>query len=232
MLQPMAEQHRKSLSRHVSLAALAACMALALTAGSVQRAAAQDMEEDSFETKIIKGLLGIDERPVIEYRERSPLVVPPTTNLPPPQANAAIADPAWPKDADLQPKKKKASAVAPKTYEGWNSEGSPLTPYELERGRRRGAGLTPTDSTEAERGAPLRPDQLGYKGGLFGKLFGAGAGTEKDEVATFSGEPPRTSLTAPPAGYQTPSPGQPYGLSAKKEAPKPYKLEDRGTETY
>jgi hypothetical protein len=28
----------------------------------------------------------------------------------------------------------------------------------------------------------------------------------------------------------TPSPNHPYGLSAKKEAPKPFKLEDRGTE--
>ena len=35
----------------------------------------------------------------------------------------------------------------------------------------------------------------------------------------FTGEPPRTALTEPPAGYQTPSPDQPYGLG--KEASKP-----------
>ena len=29
--------------------------------------------------------------------------------------------------------------------------------------------------------------------------------------AQFTGEPPRTSLTEPPPGYQTPSPDQPYG---------------------
>jgi hypothetical protein len=227
MLQPMADQHRNSSFKRLSRAATAACVALMLTAAGAQHAVAQEMEEDSFETRILKSLLGLEDRPAIEYRERSPLVVPPTANLPPPKTSALASDPAWPKDADLQPKKKtKASAATPKTYEGWNSEGSPLTPYELERGRRAGAGLTPTNSTDAERGAPLRPDQLGYKGGLFGKLFGT---TEKNEVSAFTGEPPRTNLTAPPVGYQTPSPDQPYGLSAKKEAPKPFKLEDRGT---
>ena len=28
----------------------------------------------------------------------------------------------------------------------------------------------------------------------------------------FNSEPPRASMTAPPPGYQTPSPEQPYGL--------------------
>lgn len=223
MLQPMADRHPNSFKR-LSLAVTAACVTLMFAAGSVQHAAAQEMEEDSFETRIIKSLLGLEDRPAIEYRERSPLVVPPTVSLPPPKTGVAVSDPAWPKDADLQPKKKKKASAEPKSYEGWNSEGSPLTPYELERGRRAGAGLTPTDSTDG--GEPLRPDQLGYKGGLFGKLFGT---AEKNEVSAFTGEPPRTSLTAPPVGYQTPSPDQPYGLSAKKEAPKPFKLEDRGT---
>ena len=37
-------------------------------------------------------------------------------------------------------------------------------------------------------------------------------GGKKDESAKFTGEPPRTSLTDPPPGYQTPSPDQPYGI--------------------
>ena len=38
----------------------------------------------------------------IEYRERAPLVVPPSRNLPPPQSEAAVtANPAWPKDPDV-----------------------------------------------------------------------------------------------------------------------------------
>ena len=63
---------------------------------------------------------------------------------------------------------------------------------------------------------------------MFGGLF---KDQDKGEMATFTGEAPRTNLTAPPTGYMTPSPNHPYGLSAKKEAPKPFKLEDRGTES-
>src|ERR1700742_2209445 len=52
-------------------------------------ASAQD-DEDTFEQKIIKNILGgmgVDVgRPGIDYRERSPLVIPPTRDLPPPQA--------------------------------------------------------------------------------------------------------------------------------------------------
>jgi hypothetical protein len=45
-------------------------------------------------------------------------------------------------------------------------------------------------------------------------------GGKKEESAKFTGEPPRTSLTDPPPGYQTPSPDQPYGLG-KAAPPKP-----------
>jgi hypothetical protein len=103
--------------------------------------------------------------------------------------------------------------------------GKPISPYELDKGRKAGAGLSPTPSGDG--GKPLSPSEMGYKGGLFSGLLKS---TDKDEVAVFEGEGPRTTLTAPPTGYMTPSPSQPYGLGAKKEAPKPYKLEDRGTE--
>ena len=109
-----------------------------------------------------------------------------------------------------------------------DDQARPISPYELDKGRKAGAGLTPSSSSDrGDRGAPISPSELGYKGGLFGGLF---KDQDKDEVATFTGEAPRTNLTAPPTGYMTPSPNHPYGLSAKKEAPKPFKLEDRGTE--
>src|ERR1700692_135829 len=71
-------------------------------------ARAQDDEEDdkTFEEKIIDGIMaGVGgtnmENRGIDYRERSPLVVPPRLDLPPP---AAASDPAkganWPKDPD------------------------------------------------------------------------------------------------------------------------------------
>ncbi len=70
----------------------------------------------------------------------------------------------------------------------------------------------------------MMPSQLGSKGFL--DFF-----TNKSsgqETAEFSNEPPRTSLTAPPVGYQTPSAAQPYGLGpARSEPPKPKDLWDR-----
>ena len=57
-------------------------------------------------------------------------------------------------------------------------------------------------------GALMSPSQLGYKGGLFGNMFGK---KDDQEATRFTGEPQRTSLTDPPVGYQTPSPDQPYG---------------------
>jgi hypothetical protein len=39
---------------------------------------------------------------------------------------------------------------------------------------------------------------------------------KKDEQAQFVREPDRTSLTQPPAGYQTPSPNYPYGIGETK----------------
>jgi len=64
----------------------------------------------------------------------------------------------------------------------------------------------------------LPPSQLSARKGLFGGIF------EKDppEMTTFTGEPPRVSLTDPPPGYQTPSPDQPYGKNTPDAAPKPY----------
>lgn len=199
-------------SRRVLLACLGGMLAVGFAFGT---AMAEDDEEESLDTKFFKNLLGLNEAPPIEYRERSPLVVPPSRDLPVPE-NAAVAPaPSWPKDADRQPKKKKAAAKR----KDWDEEARPLSPYELDKGRKAGAGLTPTNTVREERGAPLRPDELGYRGGVFGSLFGANK--EKGETAVFTGEPPRTTLTAPPSGYMTPSPNQPYGLSAKKEAPKP-----------
>ncbi len=60
--------------------------------------------------------------------------------------------------------------------------------------------------------SPMAPSELGYKGGLFSNMFGKDDGSE---AAKFTGEPPRASLTDPPAGYQTPSPDQPYGVGKK-----------------
>ena len=213
-----------ALIKRLALACCAGALALSLLGGP---ACAADDDEEPFELQFLKRMFGITDQAPIEYRERSPLVVPPNRNLPSPETVAADSNPAWPQDATKTPKKKKEQKLSV-TDKQMTDQGKPISPYELDKGRRAGAGLSPTPTTgRDERGAPLPPSELGYKGGLFGGLF---KDQDKGETATFSGEAPRTTLTAPPTGYMTPSPNQPYGLSAKKEAPKPFKLEDRGTE--
>jgi hypothetical protein len=65
----------------------------------------------------------------------------------------------------------------------------------------------------------LKPNELGYTGGLFGSLF---KDNTRSEVATFTAEPARGDLTQPPPGYRTPSPTYPYGITPKQEKAKPY----------
>jgi hypothetical protein len=217
-----------SIIRRLSRAAVAAAVALAcvFAAGQVAKAADEDVEDEPFETRIMKAILGIGDKDSIDYRERAPLVVPPSMNLVPPE-QGKIDNPAWPKDADIQEKKKKKAAAKHKNQDP-EEAARRLSPAELDRGRLVRPGSRPDvpENPELEGQRPLRPNELGYKGGLFGSLF---KDNSKPETAVFTGEPARSALTDPPAGYMTPSPSQPYGLGLKKEAPKPYKLEDRGT---
>lgn len=213
-----APRHSHALIKRLTVACFAGVLALSIGAAP---ALAGDDEEESFELQFLKKAFGITDQAAIDYRERSPLVVPPTRNLPSPEAVAAEANPNWPKDPEKQPKKKSQK----RSVTDQEISGKPISPYELEKGRKAGAGLTP--STSVDGGKPLSPSEMGYKGGLFSGLL---KDQNKGEVAVFEGEGPRTTLTAPPTGYMTPSPNQPYGLGVKKEAPKPYKLEDRGTE--
>lgn len=151
----------------------------------------------------------------IEYRERSPLVIPPSRNLPPPEQAGAGRTAAWPVDPDV--KRRQDKAAKRRESKGYDPEYEQrnLTPSELNpAGANRSAGRPGTPSSMGDDGKPMQPSELGYFGGLFSSFGG-----QKDEVATFDREPPRTSLTAPPAGYQTPSAAQPYGLNKKDAKP-------------
>src|SRR6186997_714311 len=92
---------RNSL-RALRLAVVALGIWLVVTAGAA-RAADDDEDDKTFEEKVIEGIMaGIGgtnmENRGIEYRERSPLVVPPKLDLPPPAAAANVKAPNWPKD--------------------------------------------------------------------------------------------------------------------------------------
>jgi hypothetical protein len=191
--------------------------AAVLAAPAPARAGDDDVPID---TKIIRGLLeglGLqrDGKASINYQERAPLVIPPNSDLPPPEKSDALVanNPAWPKDPDVARRQEeiRAEHERSKVSAGDQVENDQrvLRPDELNPGKppRRGASGIRLGNSLGEDGARMSPSQLGYKGGLFSNMFGS----KDDESVSFTSEPPRVSLTDPPPGYQTPSPDQPYG---------------------
>lgn len=212
-----------SLRRGLRLAAVVLGVAVVMTAGAAR---AQDDDEDdkTFEEKIIGNIMaGIGgtnmESRGIEYRERSPLVVPPRLDLPPPESvKSEIKDPNWPKDPD-EARRKAAIAARKKNKPAASlaEAARPLTPDELNAGRTAAPARTNNDPVQpgSSNNPMLSPAQLGYTGGLF-NLF---KGNNKSESAPFTGEPARETLTQPPAGYQTPSPNFAYGTGPDSQKP-------------
>jgi hypothetical protein len=206
----------RAMMRALRLASVVLGIGLVMSANAAR---AEDDEDDStFEEKIIKQIMtGIGgtnmENTGIDYRERSPLVVPPKIDLPPP-ASAAVEAPVpnWPKDPDIQ-KRKAAVAARKKDNKDPREASRVLTPSELAVGKTAPAKRQAETNMPGESGANaiLSPSQLGYEGGLKG-LFGG----SKTEQAPFKGEPTRDTLTMPPPGYQTPSPDYAYGTGPKE----------------
>jgi hypothetical protein len=190
-------------------------------------ARAQDDEDDdkTFEEKVIEGIMaGIGgtnmENRGIDYRERSPLVVPPRLDLPPPEAaKGEIKDANWPKDPD-EARRKAAIATRKKSKPDPIEASRILTPSELNAAKTAPpvrTGNDPVQPGNSFNNPILSPSQLGYNGGFSG-LFGG----NKAETAPFKGEPTRESLTQPPSGYQTPSPNFAYGTGPKESLNKEY----------
>ena len=167
-----------------------------------------DPSGQSFGSQILKAIgLPDPDHPEYEinYSERSPLVVPPSRNLPAPIL-AEPPVPNWPQDPDI---KKRQAAKSERTI------------------------VHPNGDPVMDEGRPLRPDELIPKGSHSSAVSNS-PGIEpkqkslfsfdwfnKEEYGTFIGEPPRASLTDPPPGYQTPSPDQPYGISPDRKPAKP-----------
>src|SRR5580692_7287812 len=188
-------------ARALRLAAIGLGIGLVMT---VSAARAGDDEEDTrtFSQKFVDGVKAgftithMDSKG-IDYRERSPLVVPPQLDLPPPAAvSSEVSAPNWPKDPD-EKRRKAALAARKKTVTNTPHD---LTPAEEEAAR----------ASAANSQQPLPQQSFGEKVSTY--LGGAA----KPEVGQFKGEPTRESLTQPPPGYQTPSPNYAYGVGMKE----------------
>jgi hypothetical protein len=208
----------------------AALATLVVCAGASFAQAGEDDDTMAASPSVYQKMLdviGLGSPGSIQYSERSPLVVPPTRDLPPPAATAAPPVPNWPKDPDItrakQAKVKEKNGPNP----NWVIENSrPLRPDELSvPGSKPAPGGTPTPVTGP---SPADyPDQIERsKKSVFNFDW-----LKKEQYATFTGEPARASLTDPPPGYLTPSPDQPYGIGPDKRQYKVPTVADRVTPT-
>lgn len=195
---------------------------MALPAGTALAQEEGSSVWDSF-TGLFKGLrFGSNpDAADIEYRERSPLVVPPSHALPPPQApGTATRVPNWPTDTDV--KRRQEAAEKRRRGEGrfdYDKFTATETPSQLNATPPGAKSAAPSGSgSNGDMTAAMKPSELGSPG-----LFGLFKSDPKETV--FTGEKPRRTLTEPPPGYQTPSPDQPYGI-APPTAAKPTKPQD------
>jgi hypothetical protein len=191
-----------------------------IIAGGVASAIAGDDEEEEDNLpdavmlrNVLKGFgLKRGSDGAIDYRERSPLVVPPTRELPAPESDVAIKsrNAAWPTDAD---EKRRKDAQAVKRKASSVDESRALRPHEMMPGGvdTKGKSQQAAASSEPPDGAPMKPSALGFTGWTWNTMFGS-----QPESTTFKSEPPRASLVEPPPGYRTPAPNQPYGVSKDK----------------
>ncbi len=223
----------RSSSKALRLSAVVLGVGLLMVVAA--RAGDDDEDDKTFEEKVIEGVMkGIGATNMtnsdIDYRERSPLVVPPKIDLPPPaSASAEKAVPNWPKDPDearrrAEIAKRKKDKKDTRAADVVSRDASRvLSPSELNA-----AGQKPqTTAQDAKNsdslkpgdpgGNPLMPSDLGYTGGFMGMFKG-----NKAEATEFKQEPPRESLTQPPPGYQTPSSNFMYGTGPKESLNKEY----------
>jgi hypothetical protein len=216
----MTSRANRRWSRLALVAGLGAVVTIGC-AGSIARA--QDNDDDALpDVKVLRSILhGLGLRrdgDGIDYRERSPLVLPPSQELPPPEkATPAEKTAAWPVDPDVKRAKelKEARRKFHSHVEGVDDR--PLLPseYGSKAPPRRRPGNGGAKSAD-ESAKPLTPPELGSKG-IFSAIW-----APKEEYSTFAGEPPRNSLVDPPTGYRTPSPNQPYGVGKEKWKPEPF----------
>jgi hypothetical protein len=212
-------------NRGLTQIALAAAIGMAMVIGCAGTfaQAADDNEDELLDVKIFRNImkgLGLRrDEAGIQYRERSPLVLPPGKDLPQPEVdNPAKKAAGWPDDPDIKRARQRKEAERKRKSFEPGVDDKPLTPAQLSTGAapvgNRG-GEAPGKSMEGSS-APSTNAELGSKG--FSSMLG-GLWAPKEEYVPFTGEPPRASLIDPPAGYRTPSPAQPYGVGREKWTP-------------
>jgi hypothetical protein len=206
-------------TRRLWRAAVGGLLGMAIiVAGNAAARAAEDDDDEPFEQKIIKDVLGglgvdVGRQNSINYQERPPLVIPPSRDLRPPESAAPVNNPAWPVNPEKRAKKK---VNVDRRNLNETNETSAAAQRQWQQGTA-GAGrvTAPDKNANVDPGRVLKPSEMNdQQGSLFsGWNFNSLLGYKQEETAPFNGEPPRSSLTQPPTGYQTPSTQYPYGIN-------------------
>jgi hypothetical protein len=184
-----------------------ALMAASVTAGLFIAAPAFAINDDGRGSTIeslldMVGMGDAKESDSIQYRERSPLVVPPKMDMPTPQPRPSQKAEAWPQDQEIARARKKqveSNARVMGKYAETNG-GEKLSPEEMRAMRTPGAAGSATNRQDEG----CRIDKLDRENCSPAEYWGAlSAKTEKkDELTLQAGvEPPREYLTQPPKGY-------------------------------
>jgi len=160
----------------------------------------------------ITNILGLtsEQKDEIEYRERAPLVLPKDYKLSPPEAPVEQRVANWPRDPDVVAKNRAAAeARKPRGVDdgvyGDSRQGAPLSGHEMRSqgrlaNREAGANEPHMMKGDSSREEWIRPD-------LLTSMRTNDVDADKLVPGT---EPPRRSLTDPPAGVRMPSSKAPY----------------------
>jgi hypothetical protein len=169
----------------------------AFAAGAAMSASAPAAAQD-----LISGIfdaigLGPGKDP-IEYRERAPLVVPPKTTLPAPQAPRTARNPAWPNDPDAAARR---AAAEENNSPVIRNEDPMMSPRALRAG--------PRTNSDRYTGLPIGAAPENSNSDLIiGPTFRMrAADTQREALNNLNPgeEPQRKSLSEPPAGYRKPT---------------------------
>lgn len=215
---------KSQMNRRCIRAFIGALMGAVIVVGSAGAVFAQsdDDDDDAPDTKFFRSImkgLGFKrdgDGNGIEYRERSPLVLPNGKSLPAPETQPVTAkNPQWPVDVDVKrAKEAKSKRSKEKISSAGNETDRPELPGQLNpNGTSRTASngaLDPAVKPGEGYDRPSSPTELGTQG-IFKQIW-----KPKEEYTTFTGEPARTRLVEPPSGYRTPSAAQPYGVGKDK----------------
>lgn len=164
---------------------------------AVQPALAQ---EGMLFKNLMEGVIGGKSGEDIEYRQRPPLVVPPSSALPRPQQPASARNAAWPNDPDVAKRREDAAGARVPAGTNPHYRNNPLlSQEELRRGR-----------TTRDMGRPVVSEELNnYNNQIepikIGKDLAARRNQSAADLQLSGEEPPRRLLSEPPTGYRRPA---------------------------